>query len=76
MEVDVTASSAGSIHSALQAQGIELDSQCHSGFCGACRCKLKKGSVKYSMDPMAALQPGEVLTCCSTPVGKVTLLIN
>ncbi len=52
---------------ALQNRGIEVLYHCREGFCGACRCKLVKGSVSYLNEPLAYVRDGEMLTCCSRP---------
>lgn len=39
--------------------------QCREGFCGACRCKLLAGKVRYLNEPLAFVRQGEFLPCCS-----------
>jgi len=51
----------------LQKHGVEVLYHCREGFCGACRCKLKSGSVSYINEPLAFVRRGEILTCCSKP---------
>ncbi len=34
----------------LESAGIQVESQCRSGYCGACRLKKKSGEVKYDND--------------------------
>lgn len=51
----------------LQKNGVEMLYHCREGFCGACRCKLKSGSVTYINEPLAFVRRGEILTCCSMP---------
>ncbi|HHM1868513.1 TPA: 2Fe-2S iron-sulfur cluster-binding protein, partial [Klebsiella pneumoniae] len=36
----------------LESAGIQVESQCRSGYCGACRLKKKSGEVKYDNDPL------------------------
>jgi len=40
---------------------------CRSGICGTCATILKQGSVEYLEEPVAALEEGQVLLCCSAP---------
>ena len=51
----------------LQNNGVEMLYHCKEGFCGACRCKLKSGSITYINEPLAFVRKGEILTCCSVP---------
>ncbi|MBU2918652.1 2Fe-2S ferredoxin-like protein [Psychrosphaera sp. F3M07] len=51
----------------LQNNGVEVLYHCKEGFCGACRCKLKSGSITYINEPLAFVRKGEILTCCSVP---------
>lgn len=51
----------------LQKNGVEVLYHCKEGFCGACRCKLKSGSISYINEPLAFVRKGEILTCCSIP---------
>lgn len=51
----------------LQNNGVEVLYHCKEGFCGACRCKLKSGSITYTNEPLAFVRKGEILTCCSVP---------
>lgn len=48
----------------LERTGHEIEYQCRSGYCGACRVKLKSGSVSYTQMPMAFLMPDDILPCC------------
>jgi ferredoxin-NADP reductase/phenylpropionate dioxygenase-like ring-hydroxylating dioxygenase large terminal subunit len=40
---------------------------CRSGICGTCATRTQQGSVEYLEEPVAALEEGEVLLCCSAP---------
>lgn len=51
----------------LEAQGFKVNYHCRDGTCGACRCKLNAGSVTYTLEPLAYVREGEMLTCCSRP---------
>ncbi len=48
----------------LKIHGIHHEFQCRSGYCGACRVKMKKGKVSYHDTPLAFLNPDEILLCC------------
>ncbi|QIZ76619.1 2Fe-2S iron-sulfur cluster-binding protein [Ferrimonas lipolytica] len=48
-----------------------LYSECQNGFCGACKTKVKCGSVRYLFEPMARIQADEVLPCCCTPTSNI-----
>ena len=48
----------------LEQLGIQHEYQCRSGYCGACRVKLKKGRVSYKELPLAFLLEDEILLCC------------
>ncbi|WP_299268057.1 class I ribonucleotide reductase maintenance protein YfaE [uncultured Psychrosphaera sp.] len=51
----------------LQKNSVDMLYHCKEGFCGACRCKLKSGSISYINEPLAFVRKGEILTCCSVP---------
>jgi len=57
----------GNLLNALQKNNVEVLYHCREGFCGACRCKLKSGSITYINEPLAFVRKGEILTCCSQP---------
>ena len=40
----------------LERTGHQVEYQCRSGYCGACRVTLKTGSVNYSTTPLAYLR--------------------
>lgn len=48
----------------LEINGIFPEYQCRSGYCGACRTKIKKGKVSYTVPPLAFIHENEVLLCC------------
>lgn len=54
-----------SLLEAAEQAKISVEYQCRNGFCGACRQRLKKGSVKYSTPPLAYCEEDEVLLCCA-----------
>lgn len=48
----------------LERTGHEVEYQCRSGYCGACRIKILSGRVHYNEQPMAFIGPSEILPCC------------
>ncbi len=62
-----------SLLAAARRLGVDLLHSCEEGVCGTCRCRLVSGDVDYVSDPIAWLEPGEVLTCISRPRGDVVL---
>lgn len=59
----------------LEDQGIELNTQCRGGFCGACRVRLLEGTVQYNHEPLAALQDGEILPCSCQQASEIKISI-
>ena len=47
----------------LEAHALESEFHCRDGHCGACKCRLISGTVKYKEQPMAYLREGEILPC-------------
>jgi uncharacterized protein len=47
--------------------GIAPAFGCRSGICGTCATRMNQGSVEYLEEPVAALEEGQVLLCCSAP---------
>ena len=48
----------------LERTGHQVEYQCRSGYCGACRVTLRAGSVDYLNTPLAYLRQDEILPCC------------
>ena len=61
------------ILNSLDRADIESHYHCRDGFCGACRCKLLKGKVAYPIEPIAYVNEGDILTCCSVPLTDIEL---
>lgn len=57
----------------LERQGYEVEYQCRSGYCGSCRTGLLDGEVEYLIEPLAYVNPGEVLPCCCRPAPNARL---
>jgi ferredoxin len=64
------------ILNSLDRENIESHYHCRDGFCGACRCKLIKGSVEYPNEPLAYIDDDEILTCCSKPTSDIEIDIH
>lgn len=60
----------------LEREKIESHFHCRDGFCGACRCSLKKGTVEYKQYPLAYIGDNEILTCCSYPTSDIVIEID
>ena len=60
----------------LERAGFNIENQCRSGFCGACKCKLLSGDVRFNQDSIAYIQSSEILTCCSIPLTNLKLDFN
>ncbi|MGB0936834.1 MAG: class I ribonucleotide reductase maintenance protein YfaE [Colwellia sp.] len=60
----------------LERENIESHFHCRDGFCGACRCTLKEGSVDYQQYPLAFVGENEILTCCSFPTSDIVIEID
>jgi ferredoxin len=57
----------------LELHDVEVEYQCRSGYCGACRLKLVKGDVVYHQQPLAFINDGEILPCCCMPLTDIEL---
>ena len=57
-----------------EAHGLELESGCRGGDCGACLLRLLKGEVHYPSTPgYAPLGTDEVLACVAQPSGPISV---
>lgn len=57
----------------LELHDVQVEYQCRSGYCGACRLKLVKGEVAYRQQPLALINAGEILPCCCMPLTDIEL---
>jgi len=64
------------ILNSLERENIESHFHCRDGFCGACRCSLKEGTVEYKQYPLAYVGDNEILTCCSYPTSDLVIEID
>lgn len=62
-----------SLLSFAERQGLEAEFSCRVGICATCSTRLISGEVAYFETPLDTPPPGEVLLCCSRPVGPVVL---
>ncbi|WP_434668070.1 class I ribonucleotide reductase maintenance protein YfaE [Aeromonas sp. NJAU223] len=62
-----------SVLETLERHGHQVEFQCRSGYCGACRTPLLEGRVHYPSVPLAFVSQGECLPCCCKPVGAIRL---
>ena len=69
----VESNSSNTLLETMEQSGLEVEYQCREGHCGACRCKLKKGSVDYVGFAMAYTAGDEVLPCISRANGDIEL---
>ncbi|MDP5149258.1 class I ribonucleotide reductase maintenance protein YfaE [Rheinheimera baltica] len=60
---------------ALEQQRLQVNFHCREGYCGACRCKLLHGEIRYINEPLAFVRQGEFLPCCSIPVNDIEIEI-
>ena len=66
---------AGSILELAEAAGLTPEFSCREGICNTCRCTIREGAVEYTSEPLDPPPAGQVLICCSRPVGRVVLEI-
>ena len=57
----------------LESHGFVINYHCRDGTCGACRCRLNSGSVEYTLQPLAYIRQGDILTCCTRPLTDLDL---
>jgi len=60
----------------LETQSIPIEFHCRDGHCGACKCKLIRGDVRYTTTPLAYLREGEVLPCSCIGQSNIHLQID
>lgn len=57
----------GSILELAEANGIQVESGCRSGCCGACQTTIESGEVVYEQLPEFDVEPGRCLLCLAKP---------
>jgi ferredoxin len=70
----------GMLSSWAKKKGIEIETHCLQGYCGACTCKIKSDSEQdkeklvYSTDEVIAyVNDDEIIACQSRPLQNITL---
>lgn len=58
---------------ALESHNVEVEYQCRAGYCGSCRTRLIAGQVDWITEPLAFIQPGEILPCCCRAKGDIEI---
>ncbi|WP_076922832.1 class I ribonucleotide reductase maintenance protein YfaE [Pseudoalteromonas sp. SK20] len=69
----VSVTSKGTIMQSLEHGSVKHVFQCKAGLCGACKCKLKSGSVRYTTEPIGFIASGEILPCVSIADGDIEI---
>ncbi len=62
-----------SLLDALEQKNVKLFSECRNGYCGACKTKIRSGSVTYHTEPLVSLEADECLPCCCMPDSDLDL---
>ena len=62
-----------SLLAALESHNIDVEYQCRAGYCGSCRTRLVSGQVDWLTEPLAFIQPGEILPCCCRAKGDIEI---
>lgn len=57
----------------LECAGIAVNYNCRQGWCGVCRFKLLKGSIKYIKKPFAFIRYKQILVCTSFPLENIEI---
>ncbi|WP_356948000.1 2Fe-2S iron-sulfur cluster-binding protein [Pseudoalteromonas sp. APC 3358] len=65
--------SKGTILQSLEQGSVVHKSQCRTGICGYCKCKLKSGSVTYVTEPLGFMSNDEILPCISIANGNIEI---
>ncbi|EKB0281101.1 2Fe-2S ferredoxin-like protein [Escherichia coli] len=58
---------------ALESHNVAVEYQCREGYCGSCRTRLVAGQVDWIAEPLAFIQPGEILPCCCRAKGDIEI---
>jgi ferredoxin len=53
--------------------GVEVESGCRSGGCGACQTRVVSGTVRYAHEPDHDTAPGHCLMCVGKPSSALVL---
>jgi ferredoxin len=50
-----------------------VEYQCREGYCGSCRLRLVSARLTGFTEPLAFVQPGEILPCCCRAKGDIEI---
>lgn len=62
-----------SLLAALESHNVCVEYQCREGYCGSCRTRLVSGQVDWLTQPLAFIQPDEILPCCCRAKGDIEI---
>ena len=65
--------SAGSLLQLAEVNGVQVESGCRSGCCGACQTTIVSGEVVYQQRPEFEVEPGSCLLCLAQPSTELVL---
>ena len=65
--------SVATLHNLASLNGVEIESMCGSGNCGACQTKIRSGQVAYSSTPGFECEQQSCLPCVAVPDGDLVL---
>lgn len=57
----------------LEANGVDVLSECRAGSCGLCEMRVERGEVRWLVDPDFRVRSGRVLPCVCVPEGDLSL---
>lgn len=60
----------------LLEKGIEIERQCLEGHCGSCRTIITEGEPSYFNQPLAWIDEGQFLPCCSSAKTDLDIIIK
>jgi uncharacterized protein len=67
--------SSDSLLELAESSGVNVESGCRAGGCGACQTTIENGEVEYSQSPDFDPEPGSCLLCISRPKRDLTLVV-
>jgi ferredoxin-NADP reductase/ferredoxin len=66
--------SCASLLELAESAGLSPDFNCRAGLCNTCMSSLVSGEVEYFEPPLDDVPEGQVLLCCSRPVGGPVII--
>lgn len=64
-----------SLLATLEANGVDLPSECRAGSCGQCQVRLEAGEVSWLIEPEFSPAPNCVLPCVCTPRSPLSIAV-